>query len=59
MYKRAEYQLITERMKEPRRFIQVRYGCPADRKINGGQTGTESFGGYAEALFCTVSVVPS
>lgn len=23
MYKRAEYQLITERMKEPRRFIQV------------------------------------
>lgn len=26
MYKRAEYQLITERMKEPRRFIQVVMG---------------------------------
>ena len=23
MYKRAEYQLVTERMKEPRRFIQA------------------------------------
>ena len=23
MYKRAEYKLITERMKEPRKFIQV------------------------------------
>ena len=28
MYKRAEYQLITERLKEPRRFIPSRYGCP-------------------------------
>ena len=27
MYKRAEYQLITERMKEPRRFIQVVMGA--------------------------------
>ena len=27
MYKRAEYQLITERLKEPRRFIQVVMGA--------------------------------
>lgn len=27
MYKRAEYQLITERMKEPRKFIQVVMGA--------------------------------
>ena len=27
MYKRAEYQLITERMKEPRKFIQVVIGA--------------------------------
>ena len=27
MYKRAEYQLITSRMKEPRRFIQVVMGA--------------------------------
>ena len=26
MYKRAEYQLITDRMKEPRKFIQVVMG---------------------------------
>ena len=27
MYKRAEYQVITDRMKEPRRFIQVVMGA--------------------------------
>ena len=27
MYKRAEYQLITERTKEPRKFIQVVMGA--------------------------------
>lgn len=27
MYKRAEYQLITERMKEPRRSIQIVMGA--------------------------------
>ena len=27
MYKRAEYQLITGRLKEPRRFIQVVMGA--------------------------------
>ena len=26
MYKRAEYQVITDRMKEPRKFIQVVMG---------------------------------
>ena len=27
MYKRAEYQVITKRMKEPRKFIQVVMGA--------------------------------
>lgn len=27
MYKRAEYQVITERLKEPRKFIQVVMGA--------------------------------
>ena len=27
MYRRAEYQIITERMKEPRKFIQVVMGA--------------------------------
>ena len=27
MYKRAEYQVITDRMKEPRKFIQVVMGA--------------------------------
>ena len=27
MYKRAEYQVITERMKKPRKFIQVVMGA--------------------------------
>ena len=35
MYKRAEYQLITERMKEPRRFIQVVMGA---RQIGKGSS---------------------
>ena len=28
MYKRAEYQVITSRLKEPRKFIQVVMGPP-------------------------------
>lgn len=59
MYKRAEYQLITERMKEPRRFIQVVMGArqigksmvvkqmlPISHNTRSSYEGTEFVGLY-------------
>ena len=44
MYRRAEYQLITERMKEPRKFIQVVMG-------GGRQTGKSTISRHIRNVF--------
>ena len=40
MYKRSEYQVIMNRLKEQRKFIQVVMGT---RQINGYQAGVKGF----------------
>ena len=44
MYKRVEYQIITSRLKEPRKFIQVVMGTRQVGKIVGdGGISAEEF----------------